>query len=418
MPAGCKTCGIPASQVCLCSQLSIPTAPHRARTVWVGSILPIHSSDYLSSILSGQTDDVDDVVEVTIKRNKFKSEDGGSLGFALCLFKTEALAQACVRLGSVQGLPIKPHQWLSSEGDSTIIPSGAATDDTEPHECELNGMPSLLAQLEPLTEKQLRARLILLNNPSDPILEQAAYTHSGRLGKKAFLKNKVASLYRSGEIVRKMIYLNGASIPDQLCDELLEELRGVHWGGLRKPVSRKGVEADNYIVIGQLSSDSKFTVEPRYQNVWDASQSILRGLKIFDGPEPHFKCTSIAVTKNFVGSPHTDAKDSTYQFATCLGDFNDCNPPEEGGGGGRLCVELEGNTGEAICVINTYRRLAKVDGRYPHWVSDYKGERFSVIYFCVDPTMRVEPTSAVYRSVVEPTSAVYRSVVGEDNSGV
>ena len=37
-----------------------------------------------------------------------------------------------------------------------------------------------------------------------------------------------------------------------------------------------------------------------------------------------------------------------------------------------------------VAEVNTKNRLGKVDGRYPHWVSDYnvdEEERFSLIYY-------------------------------------
>ena len=31
--------------------------------------------------------------------------------------------------------------------------------------------------------------------------------------------------------------------------------------------------------------------------------------------------------------------------------------------------------------VDTFERLGRVDGRYPHWVTPYSGERYSVIYY-------------------------------------
>lgn len=47
-------------------------------------------------------------------------------------------------------------------------------------------------------------------------------------------------------------------------------------------------------------------------------------------------------------------------------------------GGGHVAVEshpLE------ITYVNTFERLGRVDGRYPHWVTPYTGERYSIIYY-------------------------------------
>ena len=56
------------------------------------------------------------------------------------------------------------------------------------------------------------------------------------------------------------------------------------------------------------------------------------------------------------------------QYALSLGDFT----------GGALCVECGARE---LAAIDTHGRMAKVDGRFPHWVLPYEGERFSVIWF-------------------------------------
>ena len=52
--------------------------------------------------------------------------------------------------------------------------------------------------------------------------------------------------------------------------------------------------------------------------------------------------------------------------------------------------------------VNTKGRLGKIDGRFPHWVSDYdvRTERFSLIYYITegDPTPQ---TSAIFGSTLQ-----------------
>ena len=79
----------------------------------------------------------------------------------------------------------------------------------------------------------------------------------------------------------------------------------------------------------------------------------------------------IAVSYNFVGSPHIDTYDIAPQYALSLGDFTQ-------GGGGELCVE---ESAMQVAVVDTRGKVAKVDGRFPHWVLPYTGERFSIIWF-------------------------------------
>eukprot|EP00966_Prymnesium_polylepis_P051891 1201779-Prymnesium_polylepis.1 len=84
--------------------------------------------------------------------------------------------------------------------------------------------------------------------------------------------------------------------------------------------------------------------------------------------DPGFEYTGVAFANGFRGSPHVDTYDVSYQWATSLGEFD----------GGQLCVE----SGPAeVRVVDTHNRAAKVDGRYPHWVAPWAGERYSVIAF-------------------------------------
>eukprot|EP00536_Pseudo-nitzschia_multiseries_P006466 jgi/Psemu1/193181/e_gw1.138.62.1 len=82
--------------------------------------------------------------------------------------------------------------------------------------------------------------------------------------------------------------------------------------------------------------------------------------------------TALAVTKNFRGSPHIDTLNIAPFYGLSLGDFT---PRDKGG---KLCVECSATE---VAEIDTRGRLAKVDGRFCHWVSDYEGTRYSLIYY-------------------------------------
>ena len=56
------------------------------------------------------------------------------------------------------------------------------------------------------------------------------------------------------------------------------------------------------------------------------------------------------------------------QYALALGTFS----------GGALCVE---SGARQLVRIDTKGRMAKFDGRFPHWVLPYEGERYSIIWF-------------------------------------
>ena len=120
--------------------------------------------------------------------------------------------------------------------------------------------------------------------------------------------------------------------------------------------------------------------------------------------DPAFEYDRLAVTKNFTGSPHVDKDDVTFQYALSLGDFAQS-------GGGELVVESE--SGDERWVVETRNRVARVDGRFAHWVRGYdttprvsvsgdgiRGDepgtnpRYSVIFYANKPsaaTARLHP---------------------------
>ena len=118
--------------------------------------------------------------------------------------------------------------------------------------------------------------------------------------------------------------------------------------------------------------------------------------------DPAFEYDRLAVTKNFTGSPHVDKEDVTFQYALSLGDFGES-------GGGELVVESE--SGDERWVVETRNRVARVDGRFAHWVRGYdtaprgdgvRGDepgtngnpRYSVIFYANKPsaaTARLDP---------------------------
>ena len=85
------------------------------------------------------------------------------------------------------------------------------------------------------------------------------------------------------------------------------------------------------------------------------------------------RCSEIAVTFGFAGSPHIDRQNASPFYGLALGNF------AEGTG----CVTVECSP-RVVAEVNTKNRLGRVDGRYPHWVGNYNAadeERFSLIYY-------------------------------------
>lgn len=56
--------------------------------------------------------------------------------------------------------------------------------------------------------------------------------------------------------------------------------------------------------------------------------------------------------------------------------------------------------------MNTFERFGKVDGRFPHWVTPYTGERYSIIYYQTVGEV-VPQTTAVFND--NSSNALYRT---------
>ena len=231
------------------------------------------------------------------------------------------------------------------------------------------GWPTLEAQLTPWSTPILRERLRTLFG-----IHVAA-----DIGRKALMESLVAAYCEApiaqGEgfvldpaRVRREIAGEGVLISTEMYDHLLRVLRGTEWPNER---ARAKVEAQRYLVLErpppEATGESKGAKQAKrkreaFPELWNAVVALGESL------DPTFYFTGVAISSQFRGSPHMDGFDISHQWAISLGDFE----------GGELCVECEPDT---IAVINTKGRAAKVDGRYPHWVAPYRGERYSVILF-------------------------------------
>ena len=163
-------------------------------------------------------------------------------------------------------------------------------------------------------------------------------------------------------------------MPDDICEALLTALRGARWSSqtdrpkvasvgyivLEQPPPAKGPEGG--CVAESAGSKRARAKRERHARLWEA---VAAWMAVVD---PTFEYTGVACSKGFRGSPHVDTYDIAYQWAISLGDFE----------GGALCVE---SAADEVSVVNTRRRAAKVDGRYPHWVAPWSGERYSVIVY-------------------------------------
>mmetsp|Transcript_57628 Transcript_57628/g.122563 ORF Transcript_57628/g.122563 Transcript_57628/m.122563 type:complete len:624 (+) Transcript_57628:205-2076(+) len=152
--------------------------------------------------------------------------------------------------------------------------------------------------------------------------------------------------------------------------------------GMRPDRARPKVRAGKKLGWRQRTAAAKYHQHAR---IWELSEKLLEGLD----PEYARVFDAIAMTKNFVGSPHVDTENLGPFYGLSLGDF-------EGGG---ICVEA---SPFEVVEVDTHRRFGRVDGRFPHWVAPYEGERYSIIYY--QTAGHVAPKSTAYFTHTGPLS--------------
>ena len=106
----------------------------------------------------------------------------------------------------------------------------------------------------------------------------------------------------------------------------------------------------------------------RNRKLWAMAIEAMRDVD----PDFASRCTEVAVTFGFTGSPHIDKQNCGPFYGLALGEFAE--------GTGQVCVEC---SARVLAAVNTKNRLARIDGRHPHWVMPYDAneERFSLIYY-------------------------------------
>ena len=253
--------------------------------------------------------------------------------------------------------------------------------------------PKLLrSQLEPWGTVNLRRRLVqdFGQIPTDPSTVNRANVMDRLL--KCYAKEGLMDEI-TGVAQRKRMYLEGTPVSSTLIESLLVELRA--WtdetGKMNKNRERPSIKANNYMILRAPKDEDVKTHDPttkrhestrasrreerkgkklkKYRKIYDLA---LEALKKVD---PIFaeRCTEIAVTYGFTGSPHIDKQNCGPFYGFALGKF-----PQGTGG---ICVEC---SCRLVAVMNTNNKIGRVDGRYPHWVDQYdvdNSERYSLIYY-------------------------------------
>jgi hypothetical protein len=154
----------------------------------------------------------------------------------------------------------------------------------------------------------------------------------------------------------------------------------------RKNISDKGVEAFvlgevNY--RGQKSVNYKTRGPSRYNKKFSVLFDLLK--EIIHIKHPDFEYTTIQVNKNVMCNPHVDKNNVGPSYGIAFGDFT----------GGNLVVE-----GKEHCIQNKFK---KFDGRKGHWITPFKGIRYSIIYF----THTFKPPHPSLRNIIVKKDGLY-----------
>lgn len=238
--------------------------------------------------------------------------------------------------------------------------------------------PPLVEQLRPLSDVELRRRIGMLArmevNAPDEIDAESVPNMIKEAPEAAYVgarKELEAAVLAYERCPRQIQHAQGSLLPETLAEELLAELEVLRWPAKNhRPV----LTSDRYLVL--LSSVTK-----------DCYGKLRRlCTKLMSWAAPGSQYSAIAVTKNFIASPHIDDRDRCPQYAVSLGDFS----------GGELCVDGTDEDGNHIMfVVETKNRIARIDGRRVHWVRTFSGgDRYSLIFYDTSdhrPPERVGP---------------------------
>ena len=252
----------------------------------------------------------------------------------------------------------------------------------------------LRSQLEPWPTAVLRARLA--GEFGDAEAAGADGGAQPPLGRAAVMARLLAAYAAAAPTrPRRALRVAGAPVRPALLAQLLAALR--EWDAVAVPTNtRPSIAAAHYMILrspaefgGKDSKNARAAAAKLQQHraLWElAAQAIGEADAAFAA-----SFTALAVTRGFTGSPHIDKENTGPFYGLALGDFEE--------GTGALCVEC---SAFEVAHVNTKGRLAKVDGRYPHWVSPYDPARtrFSLIYYQTEGT-HVPPGPPYFGEVVE-----------------
>ena len=345
-------------------------AHNRHREVWEDTKRTLETQGFKLSI-RGRMPDFDDVGNaiLTDARNKKRGNTG--------MIFLAARKPSSIHKASLKTRPEAPPEhhhlpekicWTEAPRDA-VLTSEMATAFQQ---------PQLASQLEALSIEQMEERLIHFKQSVRPVAAEEYFAVGFKEHRRTELVQALCEAYR--EQPRIVERSPGVPLPAQAVGSLLDALRQVKF----EENARPSVHASGYLILKaqQAAKFAKSWGEERLlAELWDLVEQILRSVSPKAG---QFHFTAMALTKNFHASPHVDQNDLSVQYALSVGSFDE---------GGELCVEANPHL---ICCLDTRNRIVCIDGRFPHWVSGYTGERFSIICYRTSgdydpPTQAVHP---------------------------
>ena len=240
--------------------------------------------------------------------------------------------------------------------------------------------PPILKQLQPLPMEELQRRYVRLCGNGNGNKTNTTNTNLIKAWEEGPTNRErrdlVVDAYTKHYHPRREVRLEGKPISKDLQTRLLGILQTLRWPAENH---RAGLSAERYLVLTTTSQSTAFD---------DLKQACR---ELMDWADAEYYYSGIAVTKNFVASPHIDDRDQSFQYAVALGDFTT---------GGELCVEGTTTEEESVSpsrdcqqqkeqqppdfvnVVETRNRIARVDGRHVHWVRTWQGgDRYSLIFY-------------------------------------
>ena len=223
--------------------------------------------------------------------------------------------------------------------------------------------PSFADQFLPWSIAELENHWSKLN-PSQKLADVALHTQSQEASRYHHdaLVEQLAKHYTTKGDPRDFVNCRGKDAPTDLRNSLTTLLENLRWPAQH---DRPSMSSERYLVLKRQNT----MTDSYYADLKQACHELMQWA------DPTYVWSGIAVTKNFVASPHRDALDTTFQYAISLGDF---------GRGGELCVHVQDSSESShkVYVVDTHNKVARVDGRWTHWVRTWEGgDRYSLIFY-------------------------------------